>query len=215
VSVVVSDTGVGMDAETLAKVFDPFFTTKEAGRGTGLGLYMAYRVIERHGGTIDIASRKGEGTTVEIVLPAAEAAVEGEREQQGAEAGRGSGTVLLADDEEVMREVAAEMLRGLGYKVVTASDGRRAVNAVRSARESFVAAILDVAMPVMSGWEAAGAIRSIKPSLPIVITSGHDLETATNDTQGLADACLKKPYRVENLRQVLESLTARRSSAKA
>ena len=215
VSVIVSDTGVGMDAETLAKVFDPFFTTKEAGRGTGLGLYMAYRVIERHGGTIDITSRKGEGTTVEIVLPAAEVPVEGERASPGPEAKKGSGVVLLADDEEVMREVAAEMLRGLGYGVVTASDGSRAVNAVRNAREEFCAAILDVAMPVLSGWEAARVIREIRPNLPIVITSGHDLETATNDTQGLADACLKKPYRIENLRQLLESVTARRADAKA
>jgi CheY-like chemotaxis protein len=204
-----------MDAETLAKVFDPFFTTKEVGRGTGLGLYMAYRVIERHGGTIDIASRKGQGTTVEIVLPAAEAPVEGEKAAPGPEAPKATGVILLADDEEVMREVAAEMLRGLGYGVVTASDGRRAVNAVRNAREEFCAAILDVAMPVMSGWEAAGAIRALRPSLPIVITSGHDIETATNDTQGLADACLKKPYRVENLRQLLDTLTARRAPAKA
>jgi len=206
VSVIVSDTGVGMDAETLAKVFDPFFTTKEAGRGTGLGLYMAYRVIERHGGSIDIASKKGEGTTVEIVLPAAEVAVEGESAAPRGDTRKGSGVVLLADDEEVMREVASEMLRGLGYEVVTASDGRRAVNAVRSARREFCAAILDVAMPVMGGWEAAGAIRQLRPKLPIVITSGHDIETATNDTQGLADACLKKPYRVENLRQLLDSL---------
>jgi len=212
VSVVVSDTGVGMDAETLAKVFDPFFTTKEAGRGTGLGLYMAYRVIERHGGTIDVTSRKGEGTTIEIVLPAAETPAEGEHAAPGAESAKGTGVVLLADDEEVMREVAAEMLRGLGYEVVTASDGRRAVNAVRNARVEFSVAILDVAMPVMSGWEAAEALRVLQPTLPIVITSGHDLETATNDTQGLADACLKKPYRVETLRQVLDSLAARRGA---
>jgi CheY-like chemotaxis protein len=86
---------------------------------------------------------------------------------------------------------------------------------VRNAREEFRAAILDVAMPVLSGWEAARAIRQLRPALPIVITSGHDLETATNDTQGLADACLKKPYRIENLRQLLDSLTARRASAQA
>jgi len=213
VSIGVSDTGIGMDAETLAKVFDPFFTTKETGRGTGLGLYMAYRVIERHGGTIDITSRKGEGTEVEIVLPAAEVMTEGEQPAQGTDAPKASGVVLLADDEEVMREVAAEMLRGLGYDVVTASDGRRAVNAVRNARKEFDAVILDVAMPVMSGWEAAKEIRQLAPALPIVITSGHDLETATNDTQGLADACLKKPFRVENLSHVIESVTARRAKA--
>jgi PAS domain S-box-containing protein len=212
VSVAITDTGIGMDAETLAKVFDPFFTTKETGRGTGLGLYMAYRVIERHGGTIDITSRKGEGTEVEIVLPAADVPAEGEQAAPGAESPKGSGVVLLADDEEVMREVAAEMLRGLGYEVVTASDGRRAVNAVRNARKAFRAVILDVAMPVMSGWEAADEIRKLSPELPILITSGHDLDAATNSTQGLADACLKKPFRVENLRSALEAVTSRRAA---
>jgi CheY-like chemotaxis protein len=212
VSVVVSDTGVGMDAETLAKVFDPFFTTKEAGRGTGLGLYMAYRVIERHGGTIDITSRKGEGTTVEIVLPAAEVPVAGASADAGPAEPHGGGTVLLADDEEVMRDVAAEMLRGLGYDVVTASDGGRAVRVARDAGEELALVILDVAMPVMSGWEAAREIRALHPDLPIVITSGHDLETATNDTQGLADACLKKPYGIETLRQMLDGLRASRKA---
>jgi PAS domain S-box-containing protein len=212
VSVAVTDTGIGMDAETLAKIFDPFFTTKETGRGTGLGLYMAYRVIERHGGTIDVASRKGEGTEVEIVLPAADVPAESEHAAQGGESPRASGVVLLADDEEVMREVASEMLRGLGYDVVTASDGGRAVNAVRTAGREFAAVILDVAMPVMSGWEAAAAIREIRPAMPIVITSGHDLDAATNETQGLADACLKKPFRIDNLRQVLEAVTSRESA---
>jgi len=210
VEIAIGDSGIGMDAETLAKVFDPFFTTKESGRGTGLGLYMAYRVIERHGGTIDITSRKGEGTSVEIVLPATEVPLEGEGPEDDAEAPRASGSVLIADDEEVMREVAAEMLRDLGYEVVTAADGRRAVNAVRNARKPFDVVILDVAMPVLAGWEAAQAIREIRPAQPIVITSGHDIETATGDTQGLADACLKKPFRLENLRQVLDGVVPKR-----
>jgi CheY-like chemotaxis protein len=123
--------------------------------------------------------------------------------------------VLLADDEEVMRDVASEMLRGLGYEVVTASDGGRAIRAVREARGGITLVILDVAMPVTSGWEAARVIREMHPALPIVMTSGHDLETSMNDTQGLVDACLKKPYRIETLRQVLDALLARRAASKA
>ncbi|MHC4547808.1 MAG: hybrid sensor histidine kinase/response regulator [Planctomycetota bacterium] len=205
--IVVRDTGSGMDTETLDKVFDPFFTTKEGGRGTGLGLYMAYRVIERHGGTIDIFSRPGGGTAVEIVLPASQAVAEKPTARLTEDAPAPGGTILLVDDEEVMREVGAEMLRGLGYDVVTAADGRRAVNAVRSAREDFRCVVLDIAMPVMNGWEAAKTIRELKPDLPILLSSGHDLDATKGDTHGLDVArCLKKPYRIENLREALREV---------
>jgi len=204
VRIAIHDTGDGMDAETLAKVFDPFFTTKKGGRGTGLGLYMAYRVIERHGGTIDIVSRAGEGTAVEMFLPASVEHAEREVPDAEEHAPGLGGTVLLVDDEEVMRDVGAEMLRGLGYDIVTAADGRRAVNAVRNAREKFICVIMDIKMPVMNGWEAARAIRELEPDLPIVFSSGHDPDAAVGDTLGFdAARTLKKPYRIENLKRAL------------
>jgi PAS domain S-box-containing protein len=205
--IVVQDTGTGMDTFTLAKVFDPFFTTKGGGRGTGLGLYMAYRVIERHGGTIDVRSQPARGTTVEIVLPASRAAAGQPATTLTEDAPAPGGTILLVDDEEVMREVCAEMLRGLGHDVVTASDGRRAVNAVRSSRDEFRCVVLDIAMPVMNGWDAARAIRELKPDLRILMSSGHDLDVVKGDTRGLSGVrFLKKPYRIENLRHALRTI---------
>lgn len=213
--IVVRDTGTGMDSFTLAKVFDPFFTTKGGGRGTGLGLYMAYRVIERHGGTIDVRSQPARGTTVEIVLPASRADAGQPTTTLTEDGPAPGGAILLADDEEVMREVCAEMLRGLGYDVVTASDGRRALNAVRSARDEFRCVVMDIAMPVMNGWDAARAIRELKPDLPILMSSGHDLDVVKGDTRGLSGVrFLKKPYRIENLRHALSSILKSRAKAR-
>jgi len=204
VRLVVRDTGAGMGPDTLARIFDPFFTTKEGGAGTGLGLYMAYRVVERHGGTIDVQSRPGHGTIVEILLPATAQPAERPSDVAQPAESNASGKVLVVDDEELMRDVGAEMLRGLGYEVEVAVDGKNAVEAVRTAREPFRCVILDIAMPVMNGWEAARAIRALRPDLPILFCSGHDVDAALGDTHGIEGArCLKKPYRIADLREAL------------
>jgi len=200
----VTDTGSGIDTKTLEKVFDPFFTTKESSGGTGLGLYMAYRVIERHGGTINIDSADGEGTRVEIVLPASLDAGDEEDVEAAPETRETGGVILLVDDEELVRDVCGEMLLGLGYDVVTARDGKEAVEAVRERPDRFAAVVLDIAMPVMNGRDAAPLIRDVAPDLPILFSSGHDIDTALGDTRGLPAArCLKKPYRIEDLRRTL------------
>ncbi len=201
----VRDTGVGIDKETMAKIFDPFFTTKRAGQGTGLGLYMAYRVIERHGGLVDVTSTPGHGTTVEILLPAKETRLARADEPQVTVAAQGAGKVLLVDDEELIRSVGGEMLKRLGYSVLFACDGREAVEMVRREGAELRCVILDIAMPVMNGWDAARRIREIHPGLPILISSGHDVSATMGDTHGVADArYLKKPYRFEGLRLRLE-----------
>ncbi len=196
----VRDTGSGMDAATLEKVFDPFFTTKSETRGSGLGLYMAYRVVERHGGSIDITSAPGQGTCVHIALPSS-----GRRPARAEAANQtgtrsGGGLILLVDDEQLMREVGAEMLEGLGYDVIVATNGQEAVDRVRERRSEIRGVVLDIAMPVMNGWEAARAIRDIEPGLPIILSSGHDVDAAMGHTQGIRVAsCLKKPYRITDL----------------
>ncbi|MDH3590310.1 MAG: ATP-binding protein, partial [Planctomycetota bacterium] len=198
----IRDTGHGMDAATLEKVFDPFFTTKSAQRGSGLGLYMAYRVIERHGGSIDITSEPGEGTCVHIALRASARRVTGAVDPATAAAAKGGGRVLLVDDEEIMRDVCGEMLRDLGYDVVLAANGQEAVDAVKEHGTSLRCVLLDISMPVMNGWEAARIIRDLQPDLPIVLSSGHDVDAATGHTQGIQVAnCLKKPYRITDLRE--------------
>jgi len=207
VKITIHDDGIGMDPETASKVFDPFFTTKQGGQGTGLGLYMAYRVVERHKGSMDIASSPGSGTTVEILLPAGP----GGPLPEGASAGRGEvgggGAVLLVDDEELIRGVAAEMLERLGYEPVCASDGGEAVEIVRRRPGRFLCVLLDIAMPVMNGWQAAEEIRKLDPALPILFSSGHDVEAALGDMKGIGAAhSLKKPYRMEELRAALAGI---------
>ena len=200
----VTDTGTGIDEATISKVFDPFFTTKEAGQGTGLGLYMAYRVVDRHGGRIDVRSRLGAGTTIEIVLPSSaeqRALVSGPRLPDPGEV---EGTVLLVDDEDLIRDMGAEMLGRLGFEVLTASDGREALDLCAEQGNRLCCVILDIAMPGMSGWEVARSLRTTHPLLPIVVSSGHDAGLAIQDGQRIPDAhFLKKPYRIKELNAVL------------
>jgi len=200
----ISDTGTGIDEETLANVFDPFFTTKEAGQGTGLGLYMAYRVVDRHSGRIDVRSRPGEGTTIEIVLPTSaeqRALVSGPRLPDPGEV---DGTVLLVDDEYLIRDMGSEMLARLGFNVLLAADGREALDVCAEQGNRLCCVILDIAMPGMTGWEVARSLRVTHPLLPIVVSSGHDAGMALTDQRGLADVhLLKKPYRIKELNAVL------------
>jgi len=205
----VEDTGTGIDPETMAQAFDPFFTTKEAGQGTGLGLYMAYRVVDRHGGRIDLQSEPGRGTTVDIRLPSSS-------EQRSLVAGPSlpppehvDGTVLLVDDEEIIRAMGREMLERLGFRVVLAADGPEAVDLVSEQGNRFACVILDIAMPGMSGWEVARAVRRLHPRLPIVVSSGHEAGLALSDPRGIPDAqFLKKPYRLKELNAVLAEVLA-------
>jgi len=200
----ISDTGTGMDADTLANVFDPFFTTKEAGQGTGLGLYMAYRVVDRHSGRIDVRSRVGKGTTIAIVLPASgeqRALVSGRRLPDPATV---EGAVLLVDDEQLIRDMGSEMLTRLGFEVLLASDGREALAICAEQGSRLCCVILDIAMPGMTGWEVARSLRATYPLLPIVVSSGHDAGVALSHRRGIADAhYLKKPYRIKELNAVL------------
>jgi two-component system cell cycle sensor histidine kinase/response regulator CckA len=193
VRIAVHDTGCGMDRATLDKVFDPFFTTKEVGKGTGLGLYMAYRIVERHGGTIDIESELGKGTAVEIYLPAA-----------APDAPSPRGSVLLVDDEELIREVAAEMLGSLSIPALLAESGERAVEIVREGGDGLRCVVLDVALPGIDGWEAARRIRALAPGLPIVVSTGNDMRPPPHVAAMRDLVFLKKPYRIGDLRAAIE-----------
>jgi two-component system, cell cycle sensor histidine kinase and response regulator CckA len=172
VMISVADTGSGMDEAIRKKIFEPFFTTKEVGRGTGLGLSIVYGIIKQHGGYITVSSKPGRGTTFDIYLPAVEAAVsEGRRASIHAE--KGSETLLLAEDDPYVREIAGEILRTWGYTVVEAKDGEDAIRKYVEHSNKIDLLVLDVVMPGKNGKEAYEEIRKINPSIRALFMSGY------------------------------------------
>ncbi len=190
----VADNGCGMDEDVRGKILDPFFTTKPHGRG--LGLAAAFGIIRAHHGAIDIYSEPGRGTTMKILLPSG-APVVVESETEAVPTGhqwRGSGAVLVADDEPIIRWAAKMELEGRGYVVVLASDGAEAVQQFGE-RPDIVAVVLDVTMPRMSGPAAFAEIQRLRPGTPVVMTSGFSEDEAAVDTNGGRPAgFIRKPH---------------------
>jgi signal transduction histidine kinase/CheY-like chemotaxis protein len=215
VVVSVADTGEGMTAKVLAKAFEPFFTTKEIGKGTGLGLSQVYGLARQSGGTVRIRSKPGAGTEVEIYVPRALGATKPESpraEGDMAEATvRRRGTVLIVDDQEEVREIAAIHLESLGYEIVQAANGRAALDLLESGRAAAVDVLLvDYAMPGISGAEVIRAAKRTRPDLPAVLMTGYA------DPDGLGEdlrhaALLKKPFRLHELEAALDSARSPRA----
>ncbi len=208
----VSDSGMGMDADVLAHIFEPFFTTKEVGKGTGLGLATCYGIVKQNRGSIWVYSEKGLGTTFKIYLPRAEEAVEPREvaEPRHAAAQRGSESVLLVEDETIVRDLAAAALRRQGYQVTTASTGVEALDLTRQALRPFDVLVTDVVMPQMGGLPLAERLRVEYPDLKVLFISGYTENTITRDgvlTPGMT--LLQKPFTpgqlVQRVRDLIDS----------
>jgi signal transduction histidine kinase/CheY-like chemotaxis protein len=173
VAICVSDTGAGMSPEVRIKVFEPFFTTKEIGKGSGLGLSQVLGFAKQSGGGVRIESQPGRGTAVHIFLPRANAAPQAQPEaaDEGATVSRPGAVILLVDDDTAVRDVTAAMLRELGYTVEEADSGERALRLL-DARRHIDLAVIDFAMPAMSGAELARHVRSRMPALPVLFVTG-------------------------------------------
>ncbi len=171
----VSDTGSGMSPEVQARIFEPFFTTKELGRGTGLGLATTYGIIRQHGGWIEVRSQPGHGTTFRIYLPRVDEATAGPEAagEEGKARLTGSETILLAEDEEVVRRVLVEMLEMLGYRVIEARGPAEALEHAEQMAEPIHLLVTDVVMPGMRGPELARVLTALRPEMRVLFISGH------------------------------------------
>jgi signal transduction histidine kinase/uncharacterized membrane protein len=205
---VISDTGIGMDAATAARAFEPFFTTKEVGKGTGLGLSQVYGFVRQSGGHCRLRTAPGKGVSLDIFLPRVVDAVREETLPSNVVPLRraaGGEVVLIVEDEQAVREMAAESLEGLGYKVVTAPDARIALDVLRGPNRVDVL-FSDVVMPGgMNGAQLAVQAREIRGGLKVLLTSGY-MATATGGSRDLPEGVplLRKPYMREDLAAKLE-----------
>jgi two-component system, cell cycle sensor histidine kinase and response regulator CckA len=206
VKISVRDTGVGMDKEIREKIFDPFFTTKEIGRGTGLGLSSAYGIIKNHGGFINVYSEKGHGSIFNIYLPSSEKEVIDEKEHTG-ETLLGRETVLFVDDEEMIVEVARELLERLGYRTLVAGSGREAVALYAANRERIDVVILDMIMPDMGGGETYNRIKEMNPEVKVLLSSGYSINgTASEIMNRGCNGFIQKPFKIKELSQKLREI---------
>lgn len=209
VQVSVTDTGIGMNKTISRQIFDPFFTTKEKGRGTGLGLASAYGIIKNHGGTITVYSELGRGTTFNIYLPASNKKVYQEASIDKALI-KGSGTILLVDDEEMIIDVGQAMLEKLGYHVLACCNGQEAIQTVTDRAQTIDLVILDLIMPGMDGEMVFDQIRQFAPQIPIMLSSGYAID---GQAQKIMDkgcnSFIQKPFDISKLsrkiRQILEA----------
>jgi len=171
VKLAISDTGIGIDTVTQRKIFDPFFTTKEIGKGTGLGLYIVHSIVNNHGGYINLYSEPLKGTQFRIYLPVTKS-TELEEESNNLNV-TGSGTILVIDDEDDVRELCRDMLEPFGYTVLLAAGGSAGVNVFREMKYDISMVILDMIMPKMGGSEVFQALRTINGDVKILLCSGY------------------------------------------
>ena len=200
VSVALSDTGVGMDAQTLARVFEPFFTTKPVGVGTGLGMSMAYGLVKQHRGYLHIYSEVGQGTTAKVYFPALRD--QGMSEVETPDEGLPGGTeaILLVEDDQTMRVAAQQLLSKVGYQVFTAVDGEQGLDAFRAHRADLRLIITDVVMPKLSGFDMYEVIRGESRGLSVLFMSGFPAPNFRKTVgQDPAVAFVTKPWTASEL----------------
>jgi len=206
IEISISDTGVGMKKDVLQRIFEPFFTTKEVGKGTGLGLAAVYGITTDHHGCITVQSEPGIGTIFKLYFPLS---FQNKPEIESTEdIVRGSGGILLVDDEQIIRFVGQELLEDLGYRVYLAEDGEQALAVYARERENISLVILDLVMPVLGGKETLERLKKNYPDILVLISSGFHRDGAADELQKLgAKGFLKKPYlRQELYKAVAETL---------
>ena len=219
----VTDNGPGMDEEVRQRIFEPFFTTKSQAEGTGLGLAISNDIVQKHGGSIECTSAPGKGTTFSVFLPRASAEVQGEPTISlpvlpPAESSKGTERILAVDDDPLVRAVIVGLLSRAGYKVFAVKDGIEAIEWIKEPGNEADLVLLDLSMPRLSGLDTLDQIRSLNPSLPVVLCSGSltfkQMVEENHTPSTLPDACLSKPFEIPELtRTVRKVLDQRKAQA--
>jgi CheY-like chemotaxis protein len=204
----ISDTGQGISGEVLEHIFEPFFTTKGTGKGTGLGLAMAYGIIKNHNGHISCDSVPGLGTTFKIFLPAIQAAVEKQNQKKESPIVRGEGeTILVIDDEPILRDLARDMLTYNGYTTICAESGESGMAVYRQQMQTISLIILDLIMPGMGGKQCLTEIIKINPKAKVLIASGYTLDNPdTDDILTSAKGFIPKPYNFRTMLSLIREV---------
>jgi PAS domain S-box-containing protein len=211
VELTVSDTGIGMDRETQARIFEPFYTTKPIGRGTGLGLATVFAVVAQSDGEVAVESEPGVGSTFRVWLPSARERAPISSVPPVDDGLEGDETILLAEDEPLVRRAVRSMLTGLGYRVLVAGDGPEALRLAAGHGEPIHLLVTDVVMPHMSGAELARRLAEARPDVAVLFVSGYNEEAiSTQGVSGTPRGFLQKPFTAQALgRAVREALDAR------
>lgn len=207
VEITVSDTGKGMDAATRLRVFEPFFTTKPQGRGTGLGLAIVWGIVQAHGGSVDVESAVGQGTTFRIMLPLTNRAPSSHAMQRLAPNVGVHATVLVVEDEPAVRAGMQRMLERMGLRVLTADDGEQGLRVFEQHARDISLVILDMGMPVMGGAECFRKLRE-RSDVPVVIATGYACDAEAQELVAAGAELIEKPYRAAVLQEAVGRLLA-------
>jgi CheY-like chemotaxis protein len=214
----VTDQGTGIAPEHLERVFDPFFSTKARGRGTGMGLAIAYSIIEQSGGTLSVESTPGAGTTFTATLPCSASAPDDADDPGATSTGRstmrrGTGRILLAEDEPAVRSSCRRILTRAGYTVIDAPDGPTALARMAAETDPFDLLLSDVVMPGMSGSELARRVKAHQPDIAVLFMSGYaDDVVVHDDLAASAVTCVAKPFTVRELSEAVERAITTRTA---
>jgi PAS domain S-box-containing protein len=208
----VSDTGIGMDEKVRQRIFDPFFSTKETGKGTGLGLASVYGIIKNHGGYIEVQSQKGQGSQFSIFLPASAKQVPTIAES-APEIIKGSGTILMVDDEEMVLDVGAQVLKKLGYTVLESNNGRNAVELYKKLQDKINLVVLDIVMPDMGGAEVYDRLKEINPDGKVLLSSGYSIDDQAREIMERGcDGFIQKPFSLKAMSDKIAGILSKKES---
>ena len=208
VRIKVQDRGKGIDPGIMKRIFEPFFTTKKMGRGTGLGLASAFGIIKNHGGIIDLESQVDHGTTFYVYLPAASRVIAKTPPPPPLHPPQnGSGTLLVVDDEPYILRSLSNILKDMGYTVLSADSGKAAIDLFEKASNRIDGVLLDMIMPDLNGRQVLTQLRKIRPDIKVILSSGYSLDgLEETDPVATEDGFIQKPYKLEQLSEIIHAV---------